>query len=301
MSLDPSHKSGLIGRSHIFGIKIPFWLGNRFDSYVQEFRSSQSQIDDVIKALLTGKDDLIEDNACIDEDREQMSQLMTHLEQYAYVIKQLDKKIEDQLPIIEAENLVKACDIRQEILFPIRQKSMDIYQHLAICMQGYMSLQVVKKNNNELIRGVDRATKTTIAALRTAILVSEALGTQKMVLDQIQAVNDVTNDMIVRNAQMLQDQGTHIQKQATNISVSVDVLSQSFAQVFQVMDTIDNYRNEALPNMQKTVASLEITVANAKNYLSNKRAARLSEFTGVDSKLQATQDKQIISAPTINI
>jgi len=292
--LDPSRKDNLFSKNKILGIKIPFGLGNRVDSYMQEFRSSQSQIDDIVKALLNGKDELIEDNAHIDEEREQMAQLMNYLEQYAYVMKQLDKKIEDKLPEIEVEYKLRASDIKQEILFPIRQKSMDIYQHLAVCMQGYMSLQVVKKNNAELIRGVDRATKTTVSALRTAVLVSEALGTQKLVLDQISAVNDVTNNMIARNAEMLKDQGVQIQKKATEASISVEVLSKSFEQIFAAMDAIDTYRNEALPNMKKTVDSLEKTVANAKNYLSNKREERIGNFMQEVSEPTTTEDKKTV-------
>lgn len=292
--LDPSRKDKLFNKNKILGIKLPFKIGNRVDSYMQEFKSSQSQIDDIVKALLNGKDELIEDNAHIDEEREQMAQLMNYLEQYAYVMKQLDKSIEEKLPEIEAEDKLRASDIKQEILFPIRQKSMDIYQHLAVCMQGYMSLQVIKKNNTELIRGVDRATKTTVSALRTAVLVSEALGTQKLVLDQISAVNDVTNNMIARNSEMLKDQGVQIQKQATEASISVEVLSKSFEQIFSAMDAIDAYRNQALPNMKKTVESLEKTVANAKNYLSNKREERIGNFMQEVSEPETSEDKKTV-------
>ena len=288
-NLDPTQKGKLLNRHKIFGIKIPFNLGNRVDSYMQEFKSSQSQIDDIVKSLLNGKDELIEDSAHIDEEREQLASLMNYLEQYAYVIKQIDSNITEKISKIELEDKIKASDIKQEILFPIRQKSIDIYQHLAVCMQSYMSLQVIKKNNTELIRGVDRATKTTIAALQTAILVSEALGTQKLVLDQIGAVNEITNGMITRNSEMLKDQGLQIQKKATDASISVEVLNKSFEQIFSAIDTIENYRNEALPNMKKTIESLEKTVSNAKGYLSKEREKRIGTFIQ-ESNHKVSQD-----------
>ena len=182
----------------------------------------------------------------------------------------------------------------QEILFPIRQKSMDIYQHLAVCMQAYMSYQVIKKNNQELIRGVDRATKTTISALRTAVIVSEALGTQKLVLDQIKSVNDLTNTMILKNAEMLEQQGVDIQKQATDASISVEVLSKSFEQIFKAMDAIDSYREQALPNMKKTVDSLEKTVASAKNYMTTKRMERIGDFQQEILQDENPEDKKVV-------
>ena len=279
MNLDPSRRDKMFTRNKFLGINLPFNIGKRVDSYMQEFKSSESQIKDIVNSLLHGKDELLEDNAHIDVEREQMHKLMQRLEQYAYVMKKLDERIEAQLPAVEAEDKLKASDIRQEILFPLRQKSMDIFQHLAVCMQSYMAMQVVKKNNVELIRGVDRATKTTVAALRTAVIVSEALGTQKLVLDQINSVNETTNRLIEQNASMLKEQGVAIQKQATESSVNVQVLEKAFEQIFQAMDAIDSYREQALPNMKKTVESLEKTVNTAKTYLSTHRAERIGNFT----------------------
>jgi uncharacterized protein YaaN involved in tellurite resistance len=289
--LDPSRRDSFKGK--LFGF-IPFGIGKKVDSYMQEFKSSQSQLNDIIKSLYNGRDELIQDNAIIEVERENMLKLMERLEQYAYIMKKLDQRIEEKLPEVEAEDRLRASDIRQEVLFPMRQKSMDLYQHLAVCMQGYMSLQVIKQNNQQLILGVNRATKTTMAALRTAVIVSEALGTQKLVLDQIESVNDTTNRLIEQNANLLKTQGVAIQKQATSASVSPEVLEKSFQQIFQAMDAIDKFREEALPNMKKTVESLEKSVSNAKEYLQQNRQERIGTFTEDIIKEQNTPDDGIV-------
>jgi uncharacterized protein YaaN involved in tellurite resistance len=276
--LDPSRRDKLFSKDRFLGFKLPFGLGNKIDSYFQEYKSSESALADIIKSLSNGRDELLEDNAYIDEEREQMQDMMVRLEQYAYVMKRLDKKIEERLPGIAAQDQLKAEDIKQEILFPVRQKRMDILQHLAVSMQGYMALQVIKQNNQELIRGVDRAKNTTTTALRTAIIVSEALGTQKLVLDQINQVNEVTNRMIERNSEMLGKQGVEIQKQAVESAVNAETLEKAFQNIFKAMDAIDSYRSNALPQMEKTVNSLEKSVANAKNYLSSRREERIGDF-----------------------
>lgn len=263
--LDPKSKGNLFGRKKILGIPVPF--GNKINSYMQEFKSSESQINDIITALMNGKDELIEDNAVIEVERENLHNLMQRLEQYGYIMKELDKKIEAKIEELEKEDQIKASEIKQEILFPTRQKNMDIYQHLAVCMQSYMSLQVVKQNNKELIRGVDRATKTTVAALRTAIIVSEALGTQKLVLNQINIINEATNQLLSGNAEMLEKQGVEIHKQASESTVNTEILEKAFQQIFKAMDAMESYREKALPNMKKTVESLEQSLANAKQYL----------------------------------
>jgi uncharacterized protein YaaN involved in tellurite resistance len=278
VELDPKSRDALFSKNKFFGFKIPF--SKKVDSYFQEYKSSETMLYDIVKALNNGKDELIENNAYIEDERETMRQMMVRLEQYAYIIKKLDKRIEDRLPEIEAEDKMKAEDIRQEILFPIRQKRMDILQHMAVSMQGYMALQVIKQNNQELIRGVDRATKTTMFALRTAVIVSEALGTQKLVLDQVNAVNDVTNRMIEGNSEMLAKQGVEIQRQAAESAVNVETLEKAFQNIFKAMDAIDTYRSQALPNMEKTINSLEKTVENAKEYMSSRRQERIGNLAG---------------------
>lgn len=292
--LDPSRRDKLFTKNTFLGIKLPW--ADKIDSYFQEYKSSEDQLNAIIKSLTNGKDELLHDNATIDEEREQMQELMVRLEQYAYIMKRLDQKIESRLPDIQAEDQIKAEDIKQEILFPIRQKRMDLLQHLAVSMQGYMALQVIKQNNTELIRGVDRASKTTVAALRTAIIVSEALGTQRLVLNQINEVNNVTNGLIERNSELLKTQGVEIQKQATQSAVNAATLEKSFQNIFQAMDAIDKYRSDALPEMAKTIASLETSVDNAKNYLASRRENRVADFAKelVDGKDPTTDDNGVV-------
>ena len=67
---------------------------------------------------------------------------------------------------------------------------------MAVTVQGYLALDLVKKNNVELVKGVDRASTTTVAALRTAVTVAQALTNQKLVLEQITALNTTTANII---------------------------------------------------------------------------------------------------------
>lgn len=287
--LDPKAQRQVFSKNKLLGF-LPFGVGRKIDDYFQGYKNAQSYLDDILNSLEHGKDQLMEDNAYIAEDQSQMRDMMQRLEQYAYVMKRLDKKIEDRLPQIEAEDKMKAEDIRQEILFPIRQKRMDILQHLAVSMQGSMALQVLLRNNKELIRGVERAKTTTMAALRTAIVVSEALSSQKLVLDQIGAMNEVTNRLIESTSEQLGKQGVEIQKQATESAVNVETLEKAFQNIFKAMDAMDSYRAQALPNMQKTVESLEKTIDNAKNYLSSRRADRIGNFA--DEVLKSDEPKK---------
>jgi uncharacterized protein YaaN involved in tellurite resistance len=143
---------------------------------------------------------------------------------------------------------------------------------MAVNVQGYMALDLVRRNNLELIKGVDRAQTTTIAALRTAVIVSQALARQKLVLDQVTALNTVTSNLIESTSEQLRIQGGQIHEQAASATVDVAKLQTAFDNVFATMDALDTFRAQAVDSMQQTVTALEGQIVRAKPYLERTRA-----------------------------
>src|SRR5699024_254103 len=80
--------------------------------------------------------------------------------------------------------------------------------------------------------GVERAQTTTVTALRTAVITAQALENQKIVLDQIDAINRTTDSLIDRTSQMLADNTQKIQEQASSSGVSPETLQRAFDNLF---------------------------------------------------------------------
>ena len=163
------------------------------------------------------------------------------------------------------------------MLFYVRQKHQDLLTQMAVSIQGYLAIDLVRKNNIELIKGVDRATTTTIAALRTAVIVAQALANQKLVLDQITALNTTTSNLIESTSKLLATQSVDIQKQAASATIGIDSLKAAFANIYQSMDAIDTFKAQALDAMSETVTSLQTEIDKSQAYLKRVRA---SEVTG---------------------
>src|SRR3546814_21118044 len=85
---------------------------------------------------------------------------------------------------------------------------------MAVSVQGYLALDLVKKNNVELVKGVDRASTTTVGALRTAVTVAQAMTNQRLVLGQITALNETTSNIIDSTSTLLREQTGQIHQQA---------------------------------------------------------------------------------------
>lgn len=265
------------GQSDLQGVRKVFRFipgGNKLKAYFDRYQSAQSQLDAIIRALASGQDELRKDNAAIEGERANMWALMGKLSEYAVLAGALDQAVEAKVNQLNASGRAQdAATLSSDALFPIRQRRQDILTQMAVAVQGYLALDLVKKNNVELIKGVDRAQTTTVAALRTAVIVAQALANQRLVLDQINALNTTTSAMIESTSVMLQQQGAQIQEQAASSTVSIEHLQRAFDNVFATMDAIDSYRGQAVQNMAQTVQALEGQVARAKPYLERSQTA----------------------------
>lgn len=262
--LDPQ-RHDLTGAKRIFKF-LPG--GNAIQRYFLKYESAQTQLDAITKALKGGQDDLRQDNAAIQTERDALWAAMRQLANYAVLANHLADGLERKIEGLQnAGNSDDATTLEVEALFYVRQRHQDLLTQMAVSVQGYLALDVVKKNNLELIKGVDRALDTTLSALRVAVIVAQALAQQKIVLAQIDALNSTTADIIVSTSELLRSQGTAIHKNATQATIDPAKLQQAFNNVFQAMDEIDRFKIEANKSMKQTVQVLEGQVEQARHQL----------------------------------
>jgi uncharacterized protein YaaN involved in tellurite resistance len=259
--LDPAQATGA---KKLLGF-IPF--GDKLRDYFQRYQSAQGHIDAIIKALYDGKDELIKDNAALELEKSRLWESMGRINQYIYVAEQLDVALSAKLAELDATDPARAKAIREDVLFYVRQKHQDLLTQLAVAIQGYLAMDIVIKNNIELIKGVDRAATTTVSALRTAVIVAQALANQKLVLDQITALNTTTSNMIESTSKMLADGAAGIQQQASSATIGLPQLQAAFANIYATMDAMDTYKIAALDTMAATIGTLEGEVTKARTYL----------------------------------
>ena len=283
--LDPNRQGSLSSPRKFLGI-IP--MGKSVQDYFRKYQSSQTHINAIIESLYHGKDELMKDNASIEQEKVNMWALMQSLRQYIYVGKKIDERLEQKIGELEATDPEKARVVKEELLFYVRQKNMDFLTQLAVNIQGYLALDMIRKNNLELIKGVDRATTTTIAALRTAVMVSQALSSQKLVLDQINALNSTTSSLIESTSVMLKRQTAQVHEQASGSSVDLEKLQKSFNHIYETMHAIDVFKVKALGNMQQTLRVLTQEVDRAQTYLDRTNRQTVSE---VANELQIDEEK----------
>jgi uncharacterized protein YaaN involved in tellurite resistance len=275
--LDPGKRGNLTAPRKLFGI-IPF--GNKLRNYFDGYKSAQGHINSILGSLAGGKDTLIKDNAAIDVERQNMWTSMGRLEQMIHISKTMDGRLEAKALELDSTDPAKAKAIRETALFYVRQRTQDLLTQMAVTVQGYLALDLVKKNNVELVKGVDRASTTTVSALRTAVTVAQALVGQRLVLEQITALNTTTANMIDSTGEMLKSQTAQIHEQAASSTIPIETLQRAFQNIYDTMDSIDAFKMKALESMKTTVNTLSNEVEKSKGYIARAEGAAQAQVSG---------------------
>ncbi|EOD67275.1 toxic anion resistance protein [Amycolatopsis vancoresmycina] len=234
---------------------------------LDRYRAANEPVNALVVDLRGRQDVLRRDNASIKRERERLWQVMGKLAEAAALAEAVDGAIEAQAGVFDLTDPGRAQALRGDVLYPIRQRHQDLLTQLAVSAQGYLALDLVRKNNDELIRGVERAVSTTVSALRVALLVSGALASQRDVLDEVAALQATTDGLIRANTELLDLQSAEIRKASSDPAVATETIRASFDRIYASIDAIDGFRADAVRTMAATVESLSGEIRRAEDHL----------------------------------
>lgn len=267
--LEPGWFSRIVG--YIPGIGTPL------KRYFSRYESAQTVINAIIESLESGREQLKRDNITLADDQARMRGLTEKLEKAIKLAQLIDAKLQAKI-----DNEIPAGDpmhqfIREELLFPLRQRIMDFQQQLAVNQQGVLAIEIIIRNNKELIRGVNRALHVTINALQVAVTVALALADQEIVLEKVQALSKTTSDLIASTAARLKTQGAEIHKMASSTSLDIQTLKTAFEDIRAAMQDIAEFRTKALPAMAQSIQELDALTEEAAKAIEKKEQGRKAE------------------------
>jgi len=258
--LDPSiiefGKGGILGK-----------LINPVRNYFAKYQKADAVIDDIMKSLEKGKNILKRDNTTLESEQVSMRVLTKKLNSNIELGLQMDESMSAAIAQAKVEGIdeERIKFVEEEIQYPLRQRIMDFQQLLAVNQQGIVAMEILIRNNKELIRAVERAQNVTISALRVAVTVASALYNQKIVLEKVEALNKTTSSMISSTARMLKEQGAQIHQQSSSANISIEDLKAAFTDTFEAFDQISTFKQEALPQMRIAIDELkELTTDGEK-------------------------------------
>jgi uncharacterized protein YaaN involved in tellurite resistance len=232
-------------------------VGTPVKRYFSRFESATTTIDAIINSLEAGREQLKRDNVTLTGDQQAMRELTHKLDRTIQLAQLIDRQLQNRLDTEILHDDPKHKFIAEEVLFPLRQRTQDLQQQLLVNQQGFLTTEMIIRNNKELMRGVNRALNTTVSALQVGATLAMALANQRIVLEKVEAINNTTESLIASTAERLKTQGAQIQKQASSSQIKVEVLKQAFADIKTALDDISSYRQKALPEMASNILEMD--------------------------------------------
>jgi uncharacterized protein YaaN involved in tellurite resistance len=235
-------------------------VGQPVKRYLIRFESTKTTIDSIVRSIELGRDQLIRDNAILEQDQGSMAQLINDLLSEINSMNLEEKKIEDMIQTLTGDDVdtkSKVSFLKTEVLLALRQRIVDLQQQLAVYRQAMVACGLIIKNNQELIRGVNRALNVTVSALETATTIALALANQKNVINKVQQINDTTSRLIEKTSENLKGQAVEIHKQAASTMLDTESLKRSFANLKDAIRDVDSYRQDSLPKLKQAIREIE--------------------------------------------
>ena len=191
----------------------------------------------------------------------------------------LDAKLQAKVESLRATELLRAKALEQEVLFYARQNLQDMLTQQAVCTNGYLALDVLKKTGREMMNGCTRVATTGLSALAVAQTVARATGNQIQVMTMLTGVNDTIEDLIAETGRQL---NTHVDKTtqfAQNPMVGLEKLKEMFDQTYKAMDAMDTFRSKAIEVMGQNNALIAAELKRSEQYVDKVRLEHARKAT----------------------
>jgi uncharacterized protein YaaN involved in tellurite resistance len=283
--LNPGRQGDLLAQRKLLGL-IPF--GNRLKTYFRRFQTAGAQLQDALRQIYAARDDMERDGIELEAVRTQLWEAMQKLKAAIRFAQQTDLRLSHKVAALKASDAQRAKALEQEVQFYARQNLQDMLTQNAVCVNGYLALDVLKKTSREMVIGCERVATTGMSALAAAQTLARATGNQIKVMNMLAGVNEAVESLIVESSKQL---GTHAERSAqfgSNPLLGLEKLKEMFDLTFKAMDTIDEFRSKAIEVMGQNNAALQEQLQRAQAYVDKVRReqARAVAMPGVEGPVK---------------
>ena len=266
--LNPGREGDLLQPNKLLGL-IPY--GNKLQAYFRKFESAGEQLKTAMTQLYAARDDVQRDIADIEATRGKLWEAMQKLAGAAHFAQTLDSRLAEQVDALEATDPQRAQALRQEVLFYARQNLTDILTQQAVCVNGYLALDVLKKTGREMMNGCTRVATTGMSALAVAQTVARATGNQIQVMEMLQGVNATIGELISQTGRQLNQHVDATAQFASNPMIGIEKMQEMFDQTYKAMDAMDNFRAKAIDTMGRNNEIMRDQISKSERYVDRVR------------------------------
>lgn len=176
-------------------------------------------------------------------------------------VKELDQYIADYQQKIAAdpENKTLSMDLSnlQQMREMLDQRVMDLKIAENVALQTVPMLKTMEYSNLNLVRKINSAFIITMPVFKQSLAQAIMLKRQRIQAESMKALDEKTNEMLIKNAQNTVEQSKMIAQMSSSSSIKVETLQQTWQTIVTGIDEVQAIQNEAKAKRQEDAKALE--------------------------------------------
>lgn len=233
-------------------------MGKDIDKIYVQLKQYESEIDANNKKL----------DAMYDANLGYYQQLVKYIMAGEQGVKELDAFIE-QYQAKVAENpddgtIRMDLSNLQQMREILDQRVMDLKVAENVALQTVPMLKTMEYSNLNLVRKINSAFIITMPVFKQALAQAIMLKRQRIQAESMAALDEKTNEMLLKNAQNTVDQSKMVAAMAANSSIKVETLQQTWQTIVNGIDEVQAIQDQAREKRKTDAVALEQIKADYK-------------------------------------
>ncbi|MEL6977446.1 MAG: toxic anion resistance protein [Pseudomonadota bacterium] len=266
------------------------WFTSFFTSaadFQERFREVRGQIDRITDELLQHETVLLKDIKSLDKLYEKSLEFYDELALYIAAGEiRLTGLDEETIPAKEAEvaaapeadQIIKAQELRdlRQARDDLERRVHDLKLTRQVTMQSLPSIRLVQENDKTLVGKINSTIVNTVPLWRTQLAQAIAIQNAREAGEDVKAANDLTNDLLKKNADNLREANKEIREEMERGVVDMEALQHSHSQLIATIEESLAIADEG----KKRRAAAEVEMRKMEAELRAKLAAARATGTG---------------------
>lgn len=188
-------------------------------------------------------------------------QLVKYIMAGEQAVKELDQFIEEYKAKVEAnpDDGTIRMDLSnlQQMREILDQRVMDLKIAENVALQTVPMLKTMEYSNLNLVRKINSAFIITMPVFKQSLAQAIMLKRQKIQADSLAALDEKTNEMLIKNAQNTVNQSKMVAAMAANSSIKVETLQQTWQTIVNGIDEVQAIQDQAREKRKQDAVALE--------------------------------------------
>lgn len=214
---------------------------------LEKYETMDKEISKIYIEIKKYESEIVQSNQTLEEMFEKNIMYYEQLEKYvqagklvlermkAHVIPELQEKAKsgEQLDQLNLQNAVQTLELVDQRIYDLELAKM-------VSMQTAPQIKLIQRGNYNLTRKISSAFVVTLPIFKTGLIQAISIKRQRIQAEAMKALDDKTNEMLLRNAENISTQSVDIAKLSSGSSIKIETLEQTFDTIINgIQATLD--------------------------------------------------------------